>query len=653
MKHLLLLSALIISAPPLSAQLTVKPTASNEDSFVYVNDEIVYVEGEINLTRNGSANNREASIYLRNDGQLIQGGTTSANSGNGQLSVQQNSPVTNAYAYYSWCSPVGNSDGNSGSGNIPFGLGAMYEDQNALPGIGTNARRVSTTPSWNGFVGPSAAPLTVSTRWMYVLTTPGTEAEANYTRIYAGNGAPAGFGFTMKGVNLDNVDPTSSPWGDDQIYEFRGRPNNGDFNIPVLGTTLSGEAQMTLTGNPYPSALDLNKLFYDTGNGALSAIFYYDEDRSVMSHYYSQKPYGYGVWTPGGPDDTPNDPNDFPGNYVQATFYIWNAAGTQTGPGSGTPSNDQNKRFAPIGQGFMFVGNNSTQADVYIRNSQRVYIKEGAANQSVFFRPTGGNENDTLEENNLSGSVNSEISALPEPDYRSPQMRLWTIFDEALTRDMLLVFSDQATDGYDRGFDGISPLGMKNDAYFPIGEDSNRLPYVINGTNYDENKQIPITFTLKNQIKFEVKAVEEIKKPYTTAYLLDRQTGNLQQISGGRSATYNLPAGKYEDRFFIIFKKPNLRPGNPDNLLEAEVTSNVGFFQNNPVKQLEIQNPEGYSIRSVAMYDMSGKLVLSKNNLGDSHTLSFYTGNLSNGVYLVKLTTADDITIDYKAVVHN
>src|SRR5690606_29222763 len=91
----------------------------------------------------------------------------------------------------------------------------------------------------------------------------------------------------------------------DQTYDFRGRPNSGTFTIPM------GEELMTLAGNPYPSALDLNKLFYDPENTALGEFWYYDEDRTVDSHYYSEKPYGYGVYTIG-LEDTDNIPNNIP-----------------------------------------------------------------------------------------------------------------------------------------------------------------------------------------------------------------------------------------------------------------------------------------------------------------------------------------------------
>ncbi len=126
------------------------------DSYVYVNDQIVFVTDEINLTRNGIANDQEASIYLRNNGQLIQAGTTSTNSGDGQLSVQQNTPETNAWAYYYWCSPIGNA-GLAGApvaaGNRNFGVRHLYEP---LPGTSvTAAQQAATTTGYNGTTRPN------------------------------------------------------------------------------------------------------------------------------------------------------------------------------------------------------------------------------------------------------------------------------------------------------------------------------------------------------------------------------------------------------------------------------------------------------------------------------------------------------------------
>lgn len=648
MKNLLLFSILLFTTAGAFAQLTVKPTAAGADSYVYVKDQVVFVTNEINLTRNGIANDQEASIYLRNNGQLIQGNPTAKNTGSGQLSAQQNSPETNAWAYYYWCSPVGYPGTFAApqpAGNPWAGVINIYEP---LPLTSETAARIAVkTTGREGFLSP----MTISTRWLYTHKFPGTEAEADYQRINGGTAVPAGYGFTMKG--LGNI---QTPTQLDQTYDFRGRPNSGTFSIPVAAPVPNFPnpdiGQMTLAGNPYPSALDLNKLFWDPENTALGTFWYYDEDRTVATHYYSDRPYGYGTFTVGAEDVDGNPYNGSNlGTYVQATFKIYNAAGGSTG-NSGPGTNDQNKRFAPIGQGIMFVG--AATGTVKIKNAHRVFFKEDTPG-SAFQRPSG---DDTASEGNDAGgpTLSTSTGAIPV-DYRTPQMRIWAIFDDNMTRDMVIAFYDQGTDGYDRGLDGLSPQDLKTDAYFPIGIDNDRKPYVINGTNYSEDKKIPIAFKVQNTAQIRLQVVEEIKKPYQYAYLYDRQEGTYYELTNTNmaGATLTLPAGTYENRFFIVFRNPNLKRDIPITELEAKdaVLANVNFFQNNPVQQLEVSNPEGYTINTAAVYDMNGKLVIQEKNLGAKNKYSFYTGNLSDGVYLVKLTTSEDITIDYKVIVHN
>jgi hypothetical protein len=297
----------------------------------------------------------------------------------------------------------------------------------------------------------------------------------------------------------------------------------------------------------------------------------------------------------------------------------------------------------------MFVGD--ANGPVSIKNEYRVFFREDTAG-SVFQRPEGDSGSQLNIPNDTGLSTAAETA---RENYRTPIMRIWSIFDEAVTRDMVIAFYDQATDGYDRGLDGLSAQDLKTDAYFPIGDDNNRKPYVINGIKFDQNKQVPISFKIQNQSKLDIKVVEEVKKPYNNAYIFDRVENTYQQITGGMSATLNLPPGTYDNRFFVVFRSPNVKRDIPQTELNEKliVMENVTFFQNNPLQQLEISNPEGYVIKSALVYDMNGKLVIQEKNLGDQTKYSFYTGNLSDGVYLVKLMTADDIAIDYKAIVHN
>ncbi len=608
MKILLLSSALLFTSISF-AQLFVQPnTTSGTDSYVYVKDQILFVEQDVSLVANTNDPTTVASIYLREGAQLIQGATSSLNgAGNGLLSVYQNAPNDDAWDYTYWCSPVG-SPLNPVTGNQNFGILRVHDSLGV-----TNSAVTLTTSAHNGIVNP----LTISTRWLYRYPAGGP-----FISIYAGNNVPVGYGFTMKGVGVVNHD---------QTYDFRGRPNNGD--IPVAVTINNS----TLSGNPYPSALDLNAMFHDAANTEINNFLYWDEDRTVPSHFYIDNKGGYGTWVP---DTGSYDPTGtIPGTYTAATFFNYDNGGNPIGS-TGTNGSNYERRFAPIGQGFMINADAAGDNTVVIKNSHRRYIKEGTL--SDFRSPENQNRTPITTSSGGGGE-----------DYRTPHLRIYTDFQGSHFRDMVLNFSDHATDGYDRGFDALHPNdGAQADAYFLIGPENNRKKYVIQGVKFELEKRIPIAFTLNAQRKFAVAAVEEVKMNNTRAYLYDQELNTYKQITGGEKAEQILPAGTYDDRFFIVFRSeiPTTSHGNG---LREQILASVSFFQNNPASQLEISNPDGYEIKSASIYDMSGKLVLSENNVGNQSHFTFYTGNLSNGVYLVKLLTKDDIQIDYKTIVNN
>ncbi len=609
MKHLLLITLSLTTAVSFS-QLYVTPNATTStDSYIYVSDEVLFVEQDVNLVRNTNNAATQGSIYLRNEGQLIQGTTASSNSGDGMLSVYQNTPNDDSWDYTYWCSPIGVPGG--AAGNTNFGVYRLY-DVNTV----TQSTQALNTTAYNGIVSP----MTVSRRWLYKHDTPGTEAAADYTPLGAGSTLTAGFGFTMKGLGTTNHN---------QVYDFRGRPNNGTFTIPV------DNGFMTLTGNPYPSALDLAALFADNAN--LGALWYWDEDRTIDSHYYIDNRGGYGTWVPAGclPANTTCS-----GSYTQATFVRWDSAGNSY-PAGGATGASYARRYAPIGQGFMAVGN--AAGNITIQNSQRRFVRETDPN-SEFRNP----DNPA----NSGGAVVIGGNTTNEED-EIPQIRLVTVFGESHSREMLLLFSDDTTDGYDQGWDGLHPMDASSESYFPIGEDKNRQPYVIEGVPFFIEKQIPIAFKLDRQFKFMVESIETINFN-KHAFIWDRQEDTYQEITYGEEAVFNLPAGDYDNRFFIVFRDQRQTLNDSDGTVATNRTrESVDFFQNNPAKQLEVTNPEGYDIKVAQFFDMSGKLVYNNATIGDSKKFTLPTGNLSDGVYLVKLTTTDNVTIDYKTIIHN
>jgi hypothetical protein len=454
---------------------------------------------------------------------------------------------------------------------------------------------------------------------------PNNDAEANWIRMDGGESAQPGLGFIMKGVS-----PGAGATTQAHTFDFRGRPNNGTISI-----TMPAGMFRVVSGNPYPSAIDLVPFFND--NPIITAIRFWDEPKnSEYSHFYSDKSGGWGSWTPAGGGQ---------GTYTAPTFNNYDASGTggAAGTGSGTVVN---RRYSPIAQGFEIL-TDGTAGTISFENDHRVFQRQDGT-ISVF-----KNMNSTATD------LATASGAQPVDD-RWPQMRLDVVFNEQYSRQMVLGFHETATDKFERGYDAPSPMDAKaGEAYFTIDSDDGLKPYVINFTNFEMGKAIPLGFRLTKQTTLDFNIVEEIKIEHN-AYLWDSQTNISQQINGDGDASLTLPAGTYHNRFFIVFRgmlgEPSIsgsailaKPGRAmENPKEA-----MDFFQNNRLGVLEVSNPEGYNIKSASIFDMSGKLVYSETNVGKSTSFSFPTANLSDGVYLVKLITDEDKQIDYKASVFN
>jgi len=173
---------------------------------------------------------------------------------------------------------------------------------------------------------------------------------------------------------------------------------------------------------------------------------------------------------------------------------------------------------------------------------------------------------------------------------------------------------------------------------------------VIQTLPFDENEYIPFGLTASAPTTFKIKIVDFInfnKK----VFLFDRQLNTFSPL--WEYVELSLPAGTYENRFYISFVDFNERALAEIDKIKEEVLAKVEVFQNNRISQLEVNNPEIINIKNASVYDMGGKLVINEKNLGSQQRYSFSTANLSSGVYLVKLITAENVVIDYKVTVHN
>lgn len=586
-----------------NAQLYVGP-----NSYMYVNDAMLYVKQDVEL------NSANSIVYLRNNAQLLQGTTGSgANKGVGSLSVFQEG-TTNNFQYNYWCSPVGGS--LAAAGNSAFGI----------PQLGVPTTNTATTPATilpssnpNGTSGTGA--LSIAARWIYRYPLGITYNDWIY--VNAASTINAGQGFTMKGTSGSDAtvpftgaganNPTSA-----QRYDFRGKPNDGTINVPVAS------GMMTLTGNPYPSAIDMQLFLTDPTNTPLcdGTALYWEHDKTANSHYAEQYRGGYGVY------------NGATNVYTPATFYTYTGGGTQ-GPVYSTPMNMYERKFAPIGQGFMLRGIN--EGNVQIKNTHRVFRKEGIPTNSQFERNANDVSGSYGEVPNVAGIDYTQIS-----NATTPNIKINVSLNGRAVRQIALVFTPNAIDGLDRSDSksGDIASNLPYDMYLFL----NNTEYMHSATNFALDKVFPIGF--KNNtaavFKIQVASLDNIDE-VSHVFLHDKATGLYHDI---KDAEYevSLPAGVSNTRFEITLQDAALST-------EENVAGNFKIFEDNASNKLMIKNPNRIALASCLLYDIAGKTIFTKKDLGSNPDYEFNTSGLSEGVYVVKLVTGNNQEITQKITI--
>ena len=598
-----------------------------QNSYVYAKNALLYVKQDVKITENVLPSSINGKLYLRNEAQLLQGTTgTSANAGTGRLSVFQEGTVSQ-YCYNAWCSPVGNPSATGQ--NEPFDIGMFYvPTTNTLSNAATN----SSSPVYDGT--SSVGSLNIANYWIWKFI-PNTATSTYSDWDFVGNTPLAintGEGFTMKGTS--GADATtageSSPnkAGNNQRYDFRGKPNDGTISIPVLAN------QLTLMGNPYPSAIDLEK-FLESSDAANSkrTAYFWEQSPSLTTHYISDYVGGYNTYSPG-LIGTSGD-----GVFNAATLYSYNGSGVEVGTGS-TSSNSYNRMFLPIGQGFMIEG--SANGSVQMKNSYRVFVKEGLApNLTQFAKNNNNSVNEFFPEiQSVSGFDYSSVSLAPVP-----QIKFITSFDTNFVGHLTLALSDNASDNVDIAADAESPNETETkEIYFAINQQN--IPYCINYTNFDINKRIPLGIRTNENTPFKIKMEQMINfDGASNVYLHDKITDEYFDITT-EALQIDMPAGDNTTRFEITFQNSTL--STPSN-----TTSTLTALQNNTNQTLNINNPKSLDLKSVTLYDVSGKLIFNKTSLGSKTNYEFSTASLSEGVYLVKIDSTDNQHFGEKIIINH
>lgn len=580
------------------------------DSYMYVGNQYVFVKQNAQLEN-------DAKIVLRREGQFLQGTTgSSTNLGSGKLSVYQEGTVNN-FAYNYWCSPVGNA--SASSGNEFFGITMLEQPISVLNSTSATMLAMSAT---NGI----SSPLQIAPRWIHRFLS--GAGYSNWVQSGSNTDIEPGQGFTMKGTGgvLDSYTPTgesaSNNPGSAQRYDFRGKPNDGDIIINL------DYDKFTLTGNPYPSAIDLS-LFLEEALNTTGVAYFWEQDKTVNSHLILAYRGGYGTFSPVSRGGT--------GIYIEAPFNSFDISGNVIPMTDTHPFNYYERYFSPIGQGFMVKGDALGASTATMKNKYRVFQKEDSM-FSVFER----NFNNDTESSNflpnipsVSGFDYTTVSRLPVP-----QIRINTLLNNQAIKQFVIGFDDEATDGMDHAKDAENPNLISNDINFLI----ENKDCVLSVIQFDENKRLPLTIKAAQNASFKMRVNEVINfNPSQAVYLFDAET-NLYHDIKDNEYEFVLPQGVYNNRYEITFKTDAL--SNHD-----VIKNNVIIYQNNIQESLFVSNPNNIDIRTITLYDINGKRIFKQEKLATKAEYKLSTSGIADAAYIVEIFTKDNLKFSQKVII--
>jgi len=394
---------------------------------------------------------------------------------------------------------------------------------------------------------------------------------------------------------------------------FTGTANNGILKTPVINYTTNPEPQSSysnyldyaLVANPYPCAIDAKTFLSNPNNDSIESTLYF---------WTSITPMINGVYLPDDPYLYNYNPND---------YATWNfTGGTSTAAKATTAAVGVLVPTGKIASGQGFFVEIKKDGDVYFDNSMRLI--ENVNTQFFKKRPSS---------KELFPSTTLALSQLEEG-------RIWlNVSNKGNFRQLLLGYVNGATNNYDSRYDGLA----NTDSPISIFTLINNKDLVIQGRQlpFDENEIVPVGYetSIAGDFYFNIDNVDGFFNT-RNIYLKDNLLGTEHDLKQN-AYLFSTEIGRFDNRFELKFTNKVLGMNKPS--LDNET---VLIFTTKD--QIKI-NSTTENIMSATVYDLTGKKLLSKNNLNNTKIILDKPTKLS-GVFIVKIRLENNREIAEKVV---
>jgi hypothetical protein len=540
----------------------------------------------------------DGAIDLIGESQFLQDEGSILDNDSGGFIERDQQGTAFSFNYNYWTSSVGEISsglGTKGSGVPSLNNGFTIANVLSDGSDSSNSKPINFQTNYWAADGAITSPITVSSYWLFRFNGLNNDY-GSWLSINENSNLDPGEGYTMKGSS------GFTSLTDNQNYIFKGKPYNGDIELPIsIGND-------RLVGNPYLSAIDANQFILDnikdSGGNALTNIFngvlYFWDHFAESTHILAEYVGGYATYSLMG------------GVRAISSDYRINASGAL---GTKIPL-----RYISLNQGFFITTSldtdlinsvtNITGGNIVFKNSQRIFKTE-VSDSSVSFKTS---------------------SLSPSNEDERQKFRIMIHTPSGYYRQLLAGVDLSTSNNFDIGFD--APLLGNNveDGFWLL----NQSKFVIQAVNnFDDSQVLPIGVKVAEAgtIKFSLDGLDNFDES-KSVYLHDKETGVYRDL---RNNDYevNISIGENLDRFEIVFN---------DMLLSSQEQINIDnsfkVFYSNQENNITIKNLSQEKIESVLMLNILGQKVYDFSPMSNKVNLKLQTKELSPGGYIITVKTS-------------
>lgn len=261
------------------------------------------------------------------------------------------------------------------------------------------------------------------------------------------------------------------------------------------------------------------------------------------------------------------------------------------------------------GQGFMVRSKNNQE--LVFNNSMRLPV-----NEAVFFRPKNDEE--------------------PQEDQTS---RLWiNVTGPGVFSQTLIGYTPNGSLQFDGGFDGLAII----DGGVTLYTVTNAKRFAIQARpEFEDTDVVPLGFKTQTAGTFEI-ALDHMDGLFLNdqdIYLKDNANNTIHNLKEG-NYTFTTATGTFENRFQVIY---NETLGNHLPVIPSQET--VIYTNNDQVKVRSTQE-----IKSIALYDISGRLIFTHNNI-NAFEFSSPDLNISKQIVIAKTILSNKQVVTKKIII--